>query len=203
MPKFGHLQEAIASINSSKPAWCWQIHNSADQVTGHRLWKVEEDPHLFWLIINWALKFPAITRHTKIPLENPVGVEIKSWGCWETTMKAISKRKDTTWHRSQELKKKMMLLAIGWKLILMIWFQVVRLGWALVSQHASSVVSDRRYPFFFFAFGASSFWMASGPLGVCLANMNGPVLLAGSSEFKPRGLIHLLGFVKPQEKDGV
>lgn len=44
--------------------------------------------------------------------------------------------------------------------------------------------------------------MASGPLGVCLANMNGPVLLAGSTEFKPRGLIHLLGFVKPQEKDG-
>lgn len=121
-------------------------------MTGHRLWKVEEDPHLFWLIINWALKFPAITRHTKIPLENPVGVEIKSWGCWETTMKAISKRKDTTWHRSQELKKKMMLLAIGWELILMIWFQVVRLGWALVSQHASSVVSDRRYPFFFFCF---------------------------------------------------
>lgn len=75
-------------------------------MTGHRLWKVEEDPHLFWLIINWALKFPAITRHTKIPLENPEGVEIKSWGCWETTMKAISTRKDTTWHRSQELKKK-------------------------------------------------------------------------------------------------
>lgn len=44
--------------------------------------------------------------------------------------------------------------------------------------------------------------MASGPLGVCLANMNSPVLLAGSTELRPRGLIHLLGFVKPQEEDG-
>lgn len=44
--------------------------------------------------------------------------------------------------------------------------------------------------------------MALGSLGVCMANMNGPVLLAGFTEHKPRGPIHLLGFVKPLEKNG-
>lgn len=45
-----------------------KIHQSAIQhnVTWHRLWRVEEGPRLFQLIINWAVTFPAIVCLTKI-----------------------------------------------------------------------------------------------------------------------------------------